>query len=39
MRATEPRHRGMVDRIAEDNLVEDNSAVGKSVEDKFVADT
>jgi len=39
MRAAEPRHMGMVDRIAEDKLVEDNSAVGKSVEDMFVADT
>jgi len=39
MGAAEPRHRGIVDRFAEHKLVEDNSAVGKSVEDMFVADT
>ena len=39
VRAAEPRHRGVVDRFAEDKLVEDNPAVDKSVEGEFVAET
>ena len=41
MRAAEPCQRGVVvvHRFAENNFVEDNSAIDKCVEDKFVVYT